>query len=111
MAGDDEQARREAGGRVNYVCGCPQCGKTAPLGRRYCVCRAPLNHAGAREAEKPELERLNFETAELSCADCPEECVWRMSFGSPLINGRGFGGKECKYRTSAPPGAGAVTRR
>jgi hypothetical protein len=25
-----------------------------------------------------------------------------MSFGSPRINERGFGGKECRYRTSAP---------
>lgn len=102
MARDDGQTPQGAGGRVNFVRVCSQCGMTAHLDRRYCGCHAPLNHAEMREAEKPELDRLNFGTAELSCADCPEDCRWCLSFGRPRADELGFGGLNCRYRTPSP---------
>jgi hypothetical protein len=48
--------------------------------------------------EPPEIDRCNFETVGLTCADCPETCDWCASFGVDHTNSQGFGGKDCLRR-------------
>jgi hypothetical protein len=78
---------------------CPNCGKTVHGSRMYCDCHANLSQAKVRITEEPpEIDRCNFETAGLTCADCPETCDWCASFGVDHENSQGFGGIDCLRR-------------
>jgi hypothetical protein len=92
----DENKKKETV-KPHTVWVCPGCGSTVHADRRYCDCHADLSNARARLTEKPaDAGRCNFETSGLCCNDCPENCGWCASFGSPVSNSRGFGGKDCR---------------
>jgi hypothetical protein len=95
------QNKAAAGEKKTYsMWVCPNCGKTVHLDRVYCDCRADLLQACISTSENtPEIDHCNFETANLSCADCPEDCAWCASFGEPRTKKNGFGGKNCRYRS------------
>jgi hypothetical protein len=85
--------------RSYFVWVCPNCGKTVHISRSYCDCHADIAQAKARITEKaPEVDKCNFETAGLTCNDCPEPCNWCFSFGVNKTNNTGFGGADCRYR-------------
>jgi hypothetical protein len=80
---------------------CPGCGKTVHIDRQYCDCHTRLDQAAIRMAEEPpEYDRCNFEMADLTCADCPENCEWCPGFGTRETNSAGFGGKDCLHRNT-----------
>jgi hypothetical protein len=84
--------------RLNTVWVCPKCGATVHADRRYCDCHADLSGAAARlTKDPPDIGRCNFETSGLNCGDCPEDCAWCASFGEPVTNRQGFGGKDCRH--------------
>jgi hypothetical protein len=91
--------RQEANAKKLYsVWVCPKCGKTAHIDRSYCDCHAGLTHAKVRITEDPpDVDRCNFESNGLTCADCPETCKWCASFGVGITNSEGFGGRDCLY--------------
>jgi hypothetical protein len=94
MIGVDDE-KKAVKPRTVWVC--PGCGSTVHADRRCCDCHTDLSGATARLTEKPaEIDRCNFETPGLNCGDCPENCGWCASYGSPATNSRGFGGKDCR---------------
>jgi hypothetical protein len=50
--------------------------------------------------DPPEINPCNFETEDLHCGDCPENCKYCASFGIAQTNRAGFGGKECRHKTT-----------
>jgi hypothetical protein len=95
-----EESPEASNAKQSYtVSVCPNCGKTIHTSRMYCDCHANLRQAKMRiTGEPPEIDRCNFETAGLTCADCPETCDWCASYGFDHTNSQGFGGKDCMYR-------------
>jgi hypothetical protein len=78
---------------------CPKCGKTVNISRVYCDCHTFLSEAKVCFSEaSPDVKKCNIETANVNCNDCPEDCTWCASFGSPHTNEYGFGGENCGYR-------------
>jgi hypothetical protein len=94
-----ENGNKSTAKQLYTVSVCPNCGKTVHKSRMYCDCHANLNQAKVRITEEPpEIDRCNFETAGLTCADCPETCDWCASYGVDHANSEGFGGIGCRHR-------------
>jgi hypothetical protein len=80
---------------------CPACGKTVDMSRRYCNCHASLIRATTTvSVNSPEVKPCNFESPGLNCSDCPEDCMYCASFGEPATNSAGYGGKDCRHKTT-----------
>ncbi|MDR1315371.1 MAG: hypothetical protein LBK13_00745 [Spirochaetales bacterium] len=94
-----DEEKKEAAKQTRFMLVCPSCGKTVDMKRRYCDCHADLCNANATaSANPPEVGRCNFESPNLTCNDCPEDCMYCASFGEPETNRAGFGGQDCRHK-------------
>jgi hypothetical protein len=96
---DSEEGGGEAQKQYTYWV-CPNCGKTVDMRRHYCSCHADLSRSkGVTLSSKPpDVGPCNFETPQITCNDCPEDCAWCPSFAALETNKYGFGGKDCRGR-------------
>jgi hypothetical protein len=93
-----DEEKRAAAKQTHTSWACPRCGKTVHISRKYCNCHAKLGGNSVTVSEKlPEIGPCNFETDDLNCNDCPENCMYCASFGLPETNKAGFGGKGCQH--------------